>query len=53
VDASVLAIASHLSVYSCFQLSWLELEIPDNEVKVDETVWLLVFLSPSNRLYEL
>ena len=35
VDASVLAIVFHFSLYSC---SRLELEIWDNEVKVDEIV---------------
>src|SRR4051812_23434955 len=42
VDASVLAIVFHFSLYSCSRLSRLELEIRDYEVKVDEIVeWLL------------
>jgi hypothetical protein len=41
VDASVLAIVFHFSLYSCSRLSRLELEIRDYEVKVDEIVeWL-------------
>jgi hypothetical protein len=36
VDASVIVIVFHFSLYSCSRLSRLELEIRGNEVKVDE-----------------
>jgi hypothetical protein len=38
VDASVFAVVFRFSLYSRSRLSRLELEIRDNEVKVDEIV---------------